>query len=59
MTRRNEGARPLYGYAERPPGFVFHEHRKGILRRRADSVLHCENLPLPKLAERHGTPLYV
>jgi diaminopimelate decarboxylase len=59
MTRRAEVAGPSYVYSERPPGFVFHDQRKGILRRRADSVLHCEGVALPKLAERYGTPLYV
>jgi len=59
MSRRSEVTGPSYVYSERPPGFVFHQHREGILRRRADSVLHCEGLPLPKLAERYGTPLYV
>ncbi len=59
MTRRSEVTGPLHGYSERPPGFVLHERRKGLLRRSADSVLHCEALPLPKLAERYGTPLYV
>jgi diaminopimelate decarboxylase len=39
-------------YPERPPGFVLHEHG-------ADSVLHCDDVPLTKLAERYGTPLYV
>lgn len=43
----------------RPPGFVFRE--QGTLRRHASamSALHCERLPLSKLAERFGTPLYV
>jgi diaminopimelate decarboxylase len=59
MIRRAEVAGPSYVYSERPPGFVFHDRRKGILLRRADSVLHCEGVPLPKLAERYGTPLYV
>jgi diaminopimelate decarboxylase len=44
---------------ERPPGFVFHEQRRGLFRRAADLILYCENLPLAKLAERYGTPLYV
>jgi diaminopimelate decarboxylase len=56
MTRRSEvtGALRVNSeiYSERPPGFVLHEHR-------ADSVLHCDDVPLTKLAERHGTPLYV
>jgi diaminopimelate decarboxylase len=59
MTRSSEVTGPLYVYSERPPGFVFHEHRKGLLRRSADFMLYCEALPLPKLAERYGTPLYV
>jgi diaminopimelate decarboxylase len=59
MNRRSGVAEPDYAESERSPGFVFHQHRKGILRRRADSVLYCEDIPLPKLAERYGTPLYV
>ncbi len=54
MTRRSE----VTGI-ERPPGFVLQERRRGLFRRGADLVLHCEDLPLPKLAERYGTPLYV
>jgi diaminopimelate decarboxylase len=45
--------------AERPPGFVFHQSRKGRLRRGEESILHCEGVSLPQLAERFGTPLYV
>ena len=54
MTRRSE----VTGI-ERPPGFVLQERRRGLFRRGADLVLHCEDLPLPKLAERYGTPIYV
>lgn len=54
MNRRGE----ITG-TERPPGFVFREKRKGLLRRSKESVLHCEDILLPRLAERHGTPLYV
>jgi diaminopimelate decarboxylase len=43
MKRRSE----VTG-SERPPGFVIR-----------GAVLHCEALPLPKLAQRYGTPLYV
>jgi diaminopimelate decarboxylase len=43
----------------RPPGFVFREGRKGLFRRGETSTLHCEDVPLSKLAERYGTPLYV
>jgi len=42
--------------AERPPGFVF---RKRGSRRGEEWVLHCEAAPLPQLARRYGTPLYV
>jgi diaminopimelate decarboxylase len=49
MTSRTES--PL---VEREPGFVFHE-----VKRKSCPVLHCEQVPLPVLAERFGTPLYV
>ena len=58
MTRRSELAGPLFA-SERPPGVVLRERRKGLLRRAADLVLHCDDVPLTKLAERYGTPLYV
>ena len=32
----------------RPPAFVYRR-----------DVLHCERAPLPELAQKHGTPLYV
>jgi diaminopimelate decarboxylase len=59
MSPRSRVPSPLNVYSERPPGFVFRDQRKGILRRRADAVLHCEGLAVPTLAGRHGTPLYV
>ena len=59
MIRRSEVTAPLYINSERPPGFVLHQHRKGLLRYSAGLVLNCDELPLPKLAERYGTPLYV
>lgn len=43
----------------RPPGFVFREMKRGFLRRSGRLVLHCEHVPLPRLAEKNGTPLYV
>jgi len=44
----------------RPPAFSYHENKKGFLRRRsAASMLHCDEMALPRLAERFGTPLYV
>jgi diaminopimelate decarboxylase len=58
MTRRSEVAGPLIA-SERPPGFLLRERRKGFLRRGADLVLHCDDVPLTKLAERYETPLYV
>jgi diaminopimelate decarboxylase len=52
---------------ERPPGFVYNSDKKRQppLRRtvgpqnQTESQLHCEQIPLSKLAERFGTPLYV
>jgi diaminopimelate decarboxylase len=44
---------------ERPPGFVFVKRRKGLLRGGGEFVLHCEDVPLTKLAEHYGTPFYV
>jgi diaminopimelate decarboxylase len=54
MMRRKESAG-----LERPPAFVFHKQREDILHGGEESVLHCDNLPLPELAESYGTPLYV
>jgi len=54
MTRRVE-----LTAVDRPPGFIFHKQRKGLFRRGTELVLQCEDIPLPKLAERYGTPLYV
>ncbi len=45
--------------AARPPGFVYRETKRGILRPSRASTLHCEDIALPKLAAQHGTPLYV
>jgi diaminopimelate decarboxylase len=45
--------------AARAPGFVYRETKRGIFRRGGPFVLHCEDVALPKLAEQHGTPLYV
>jgi diaminopimelate decarboxylase len=59
MSRRNELTGTANISSERPPGFVLHERRKGLLRRSVDSILYCEDVPLTKLAERYGTPLYV
>ena len=43
----------------RPPVFAYREIKHGILRRGGHFVLHCEHIPLPKLAQKYGTPLYV
>lgn len=43
----------------RAPGFVYHKTTHGIFRRGEKYVLHCEDVALPKLAERYGTPLYI
>jgi len=59
MKRRGGVAEPAFVTSQRPPGFVFREQRKGILRRTSNPVMCCEAVPLPKLAERYGTPLYV
>lgn len=54
MTARRQT--PL---SARPPGFEYREIKHGILRRRCDDVLHCEEVALPRLAEKYGTPLYI
>jgi len=48
----------------RPPGFVYREIKRGVLRRAVfrrvrQAVLHAEDVALPKLAAQYGTPLYV
>jgi hypothetical protein len=54
MTRRS----PITD-AVRPPGFVYREEKKGLLRRSAGRLLYCDDIAISKLAERYGTPLYV
>jgi diaminopimelate decarboxylase len=44
---------------EQRPGFVVRERRRGLFRGGVTPALHCEDVPLAKLAERYGTPLYV
>ncbi|MGA8272224.1 MAG: diaminopimelate decarboxylase [Candidatus Sulfotelmatobacter sp.] len=44
---------------ERPPGFIFREGHTGLFHRASAFGLYCEGVPLAKLAERYGTPLYV
>ncbi len=44
----------------RPPAFCYQAVRKGLLRRASQqSILQCDDVALPQLAERYGTPLYV
>jgi len=59
MTRRSEVTRPSYIDSERPPGFVFQKLRKGSSSHSGEVELLCDDVPLTKLAERYGTPLYV
>lgn len=53
MTSRNQS---LPG---RPPGFTYQPTRRGLLRTKGPLGLQCENIPVTKLAEKFGTPLYV
>jgi diaminopimelate decarboxylase len=44
----------------RPPAFSYQQIRKGLLwRRSAESILHCDQVSLTRLADRFGTPLYI
>jgi diaminopimelate decarboxylase len=44
----------------RPPAFSYQAVRKGVLWRASpESLLQCDDIPLPRLAERYGTPLYI
>jgi diaminopimelate decarboxylase len=54
MTRPSEAV-----HMERPPGFVLRKGRTGLFHRSENFYLYCENVPLTKLVERYGTPLYV
>jgi len=51
--------RPSEATVTERPGFVFRQPGARAMRRTPRTVLHCDDLPLPKLAERYGTPLYV
>jgi len=53
MTSRNQTP------PGRPPGFVYQQTRRGLLRTKGPLVLQCEDIPLPELADKFGTPLYV
>jgi diaminopimelate decarboxylase len=44
----------------RPPAFSYREIKTGqALHSSSGSILHCDEVPLARLAERFGTPLYV
>jgi diaminopimelate decarboxylase len=45
--------------AARPPGFIYRDTKQGLLRHDGPPVLHCENVPIPKLVKKYGTPLYI
>ena len=50
----------MSGISGRPPAFCYQAVRQGLLRRSSrESILQCEEIPLPRLADRYGTPLYV
>ena len=54
MTPRSQTAMPL-----RAPGFSYRKSSRRLLGRDGSLVLHGDEIPLPKLAEKYGTPLYV
>jgi diaminopimelate decarboxylase len=54
MTDRSQTSAP-----GRPPGFFYRQTKRGLLRSKGPLVLQCEDVPLPRLAEKYGTPLYV
>jgi diaminopimelate decarboxylase len=43
----------------RPPAFVYRKANKDLLSPTAESILCCDDVPLPELAAQYGTPLYV
>jgi len=45
---------------ERPPGFTYRKEGGGLFSRKPEqSVLCCDEVSLPRLAQKYGTPLYV
>ena len=45
--------------AQNSYGFAYRDVHKGLLRRPTGMTLYCDAVPVQKLAERYGTPLYV
>jgi diaminopimelate decarboxylase len=56
-ARRAATARKKREFAR--PEFRYRTERAGLLSGLSCSALHCEELPLQKLARKYGTPLYV
>jgi len=54
MTRRSAPASE-----GRPPAFTYRDVRQGVFRGKSEELLCADAIPLPRLAERYGTPLYV
>lgn len=50
---------PRQNPAIRPPGFAYRETKRGLLRLGRVLTLHCEDISVPKLAAKYGTPLYI
>ena len=47
------------GGRSRYQAFSYQKPKRSLLRRSAAASLHCEDIPITRLAERWGTPLYV
>jgi diaminopimelate decarboxylase len=54
MSRRQQ-TKSDYSNFERPPGFLYRATKTSA----GHYALYCEDVPLAKLANRYGTPLYV
>jgi diaminopimelate decarboxylase len=59
MTSRSQRPTHQRAIAARAPAFVYREIKPGVPRSAGQSVLHCEETALTKLAKEYGTPLYV
>jgi diaminopimelate decarboxylase len=47
------------GTRGRYQAFSYQKSKRGLLRRGDGASLHCEQVPISRLAERWGTPLYI
>jgi len=52
-------SRTAHRLEARPPAFVYRDAKRGLFRSSAGLQLFCDDVPLPQLAKRFGTPLYV